>query len=420
MYCNKEKLYLIEISSEHTKRLRPVRVLAQSYEEAVESLGMKPFESVKKHREMKGLERFLEDMLCPRPKESVISQNFHKIVRLLKVNTPIDTAFKMQLSTVKHWKSRYIYQKLINSISTGDSLTKAFSRQGKVFSSAFLTMLRSAEKSSEVPNVLLKIGINAQRSERIRKKLVGEMIYPSIVLTSVGIAFLMLIFVFLPQVKGIYDDLGAKMPAITEVLYSFSLGVRSHPIVSSTILIFGLIGLWRGGKRYIRTRLYESMLYKIPRLGPFLLNRNIITTLEYLSMMQASNVAIEEALKMASEVTSSRQIQGVCISVRDSVSKGKSLSEAFWCQHHLLGRHASEIINAIEIGERSGDVEDNLKALLEGLQEEQENEVNNFGKILGPIVTLFLAAVACIVVLTFLLPLVQITEAFTKGAGLGS
>ncbi len=411
------RLFAMEIGSNLSKKRRSIRVLADNKVEAGRAAGARPFETIYNLREIKGLERHLEKLSNGTPKEKEITAVFPKISRLLRVNTPLEKAFRLQLSSIKKRSTRYILLKVIESFALGDSLSEAFGKHRSVFSNAFFTMVKSAEKSHEIETVLLRIGHSGEKKAKLLKKLITEMIYPGIVVAMGVVVVTIFTLFFVPQLKSIYDNFGAELPLITQLLSSASDFLRAHPsmFLAPVCALLGIIKTW---PKIRRNAFFQAFTYKLPGIGAFLWKKDIVTTLEYLGLMLSSKVTLEESLTMAAEVTGSIQVNRICSAVKADVLGGESLSQAFYKVLPNIGIDGDEIVNAIEIGEQTGDLEQVLNRLVEGFQEELDYQVNNFNKILGPIMTLFLAGIGSFVVASILFPLAKLTTVFIEGAKL--
>jgi len=415
MSIDTTKLYALKIENVEANKRRSLIVLADNSQEAEMAAALNPLERMIAIREITGLERFFERLFQRKVNEREITKTFPKIARLLSVQTPLEKAFKMQLSGLQSRTSRYLLLKIMDAFSKGESISEAFEKE---FSSSLAAMLKSAEKSNEIEVILMKIGMASEKKERFLKKLITELIYPGIVLSFSLIVMGVFLFCFLPQIHDIYQNFGAKLPGMTAVLYQISIGLKKYPFLLIAPVL-GIVWLTKNFSWVKQTKIFQAFLYRLPRLGKFIWKKDLTHVLEYFSLLLTSGVALENALHMSSEVTKSLRVREVFVSAKEAVIKGNSLAYAFLKQSQFLGEESAEVINALEIGEQAGDLEKTLNLLVEGFQAELEFQVNNFNKLLGPLITLFLAGVGAIVVVSILYPLAKLTTIFIQSSGGG-
>lgn len=409
-------LYCVRVLSKSGKK-RTVKVLADDETEAIVAANLSKSETVQKLRKIVGLERFLEGIFLKKPKEDEIVGIFDKVARLLRVNFPAEKAFLMQISGIKRVESKYLLTQIVKRFALGDGLRSAFGRYPNIFSESLLAMLDSAEKSNEVEPVLEKIAKTYQNRKKFTQKLTTQLIYPGIVMIIGTLVLVGFTFFFIPQLKNIYANFGAELPPVTEGLYLITQQFKRMPLL--VILPVGIMALICRKRRAIfKSQLFQTGLYRIPLLGPFLWKKDLKQVLEYLILLLNSGISFKEAIPSVSGVTENFMLKEILGAVSDKINQGESLSNAFEHVEDKWQADGETITHVVKIGEETGDLERFLGVLNEDYAETVEYQLNNFNKILGPLLTLGLAFIGSFVIIAILYPLAKLTTVFINGSGI--
>src|SRR5690606_22082474 len=159
-----------------------------------------------------------------------------------------------------------------DEVEGGGSLSDAMSKYPKAFDKLYVNMINAGEAGGVLDLILARLADFMEKAAKLKKKVIGAMIYPVVVITiAVGIVSMIMIFV-IPEFEKIFLDFNTKLPGITQLLLSISRWFAEEygwayllcsPILF--ILIVKLIRLSEGGKYFV-----DVVKLKIPILGAIL------------------------------------------------------------------------------------------------------------------------------------------------------
>ena len=87
----------------------------------------------------------------------------------------------------------------------GENFSEALLKQNVAFPKLLINMVKTAEMTGELPEVLDDQAEYYTQVEKIRKQMVSAMMYPAIVFTaSIGVAIFIMLYV-VPQFVEIYE-----------------------------------------------------------------------------------------------------------------------------------------------------------------------------------------------------------------------
>ena len=157
------------------------------------------------------------------------------------VSTKQLTAFTRQLSTLqdaglpvlrslrileqqqKPGMLRNVIKQVGEDVEGGATLSEAMARHPKAFDRLYSNMVAAGEAGGVLDVILQRLADFLEKAQKLRRKVIGAMIYPAVVLTiAMGITLAIIIFL-VPKFAAIFLDFGVEeMPWMTQVLIDIS------------------------------------------------------------------------------------------------------------------------------------------------------------------------------------------------------
>ncbi len=290
-------------------------------------------------------------------------------------------------------------------VKEGQSLNRALSLHPRIFSDLFVNMVRAGEESGTLETMLDRLADFLENHLQTRRKILGSLFYPIILL---GVGILMIIFllaVVMPRITAIFQGLKATLPLPTRLLMGMSDWITHETLylVGGTALLFVLAV--RAFRNH-RTRI-DALALKIPRIGSLIAADQISRFARTLSVLLKGGVPLQRALEIGASVLSNRILRSAVVESREAVRNGESLGNALK-RHPEMPRLA---IHMIQTGERSGMLEELLRKMAEGYEAEVSQTVSALTSIIEPVMILFIGAIVLFMVLAILLPIFEMSQA---------
>src|SRR5947199_389523 len=115
----------------------------------------------------------------------------------------------------------YAFQAMNSSgqeVKDGGTLSEAMTKYPKAFDRLYVNMINAGEAGGVLDLILARLADFMEKASKLKKKVIGAMIYPLVVITiAVGVVSMIMVFV-IPKFRDIFRDFGTKLPAITEYL----------------------------------------------------------------------------------------------------------------------------------------------------------------------------------------------------------
>src|SRR3954451_19272569 len=109
-----------------------------------------------------------------------------------------------------------------DEVEGGGTLSDAMAKYPKAFDKLYVNMINAGEAGGVLDLILNRLADFMEKAARLKKKVIGAMIYPCVVI-SIAVSIVSMIMVFvIPKFEQIFKDFGTKLPAITQVLLNVS------------------------------------------------------------------------------------------------------------------------------------------------------------------------------------------------------
>jgi type IV pilus assembly protein PilC len=221
------------------------------------------------------------------------------------------------------------------------------------------------------------------------------------VIIFLAIAFVVLLTFVIPKFVNIFLGAGLTLPLPTKicmVLYQLMSDYWYLIIGGGTagIVILGYYFRTARG-RYLR----DSVLMKLPLLGPLFMKAAMSRFASIFSILQSSGVPILDSMKILSGTIGNAAISNEFDTINERLEEGRGIAAPLRSAKYFT----PIVINMIAIGEESGNLDQMLGEISEHYDVELEYAMKKLSDAVGPLLTVGLAAVVGFFALAIFLPM---------------
>jgi type IV pilus assembly protein PilC len=299
-----------------------------------------------------------------------------------------------------------VIKDVCSRVESGDSFSAALQKHPKVFNKLYVCMVQAGEKGGLLAEILARLATYLENSARLRKKVKSAMMYPTAVtIIAIGITIFLLVKV-VPVFGEIFAGFGAKLPAPTQFLITFSNFVKKYII---PILIAGGAGVY-GWLFYIKTKagreFWDRLRIRLPIFGSIAHKICLARTTRTFASLVRSGVPILEVLTIVAN-TSGNVVMEKAIGVASAdIEKGDSIATAL-SKHPIF---PAMIVRMITAGEQTGKIDAMLERVADFLDEEIETTLSGLTSLIEPLLIVFLGVVVGGIVICMFLPIFKMSE----------
>ncbi len=301
------------------------------------------------------------------------------------------------------------------AIAGGATFSDALTAYPKIFDNLYVNMVKAGEAGGVLEVVLARLAEFAEKSDKIKNKVKGAMIYPTVVLfAAVGITGFLLTYV-IPKFQQVFTDLlgDAQMPALTQFVIDLSEWVKEYWY----IVVAGAAALWVLKKVIGMTPagayMYDVISIKTPVTGTLIKRTAISRVTRTLGTLLASGVPILQALVIVRDTTGNRVVSRALQNVHDSVKEGESMSEPL----AQSGVFPPMVVSMVEVGEETGALSDMLTRIANTYDDEVDNAVAGLTAAIEPALIIVLAVIVGTIIVAMFMPMIKIISSVGGQAG---
>lgn len=326
---------------------------------------------------------------------------------LIESGVPILQGLTIMIEQQKNPQLKGILLKIREGIESGLSLSDSLKKFPNTFNDLYVNLVESGEKGGVLDRVFKRLAVYFEKILKLKRKIKGAMIYPSIVLSvAIGVIVILMTFV-IPVFANLFSSVGAKLPTLTTDVIAFSNFMRAYLIYTLIALAAVVIAIRAYYKKENGKRNIDRITLKIPLFGELLRKVAIARFARTLSTMVESGVPILSGLAIVSKTSGNKIIEESLMRAKEDVSSGSPLSTAL----NKTKLFPPLVIQMVMVGEKTGNLDAMLNKVADYYDEEVDNAVNNLTQMLEPALIIFLGIVVGTLVVAMYLPIFNLGKA---------
>ena len=301
-----------------------------------------------------------------------------------------------------HFKT--ILNKVHQQVTTGVSLSDAFRSLGDAFPPLYANTLRAGERSGDLDGMLERFTTYQKLMEAARKKIVGALTYPLVlILLAVGLVVLLMTYV-IPNFTGFYAQMGAELPLPTRIVITVANTVHDDFLPILAVIAGAVWGLRLWTRTPRGRRIVDRLKLKIPIIGRLSHMFALSQFTRSLGVMLAGGLPMVPALETASTSVNNAHISERFLRCVPEVREGQSLSDSL----ERTGLAPKLAVAMMRVGESTGALAEMLTNTSEFIDEEIDFLLNRVVTLLEPAVLVFMGVVVAGLLLAVYYPLLTL------------
>jgi type II secretory pathway component PulF len=251
------------------------------------------------------------------------------------------------------------------AVRSGERFSEALGRE-RVFPTLAVQLVKSAESSGELDEVLDRIAQDLERRADLRRNLGTGLIYPAIVVvTAIGVMVFLLTGI-IPKLAAFLQHRGKALPPATQRLLELSDFLTRWGWLIGLVLAAGSLMLAVGYQRPRGRLLIDRALLRIPKVGSSLAIASVTQLCWSLAMLLRSGVTVLESLRVTAAVVPNQAIAQALETAQSSILGGHDVASSL--ANPLIPKLVSQMA---AVGERTGA----LDAVMQGLGDYYQREL---------------------------------------------
>jgi len=326
---------------------------------------------------------------------------------LIGAGIPLMESLSALTEQVDNTRLKAVTGRLRESINHGSTLADALGEHPEVFNELYQSMVRAGESSGALALVLNRLSTYIEGQMELRNKLISALMYPVIMIGMSLVVMGVLLVKVIPTIAGLLEDLNQPLPLPTLIVIKASQLVTTWWIPAIVVIgvtywaVYGFIHTERGRMQWDRLRL------RLPVAGRVIRHVSISRFSRTLATLLEGGLNIVQALDISKTVTANAVIGAAIDDAKVAITKGATIAGPL----RQSGQFPPMVMHMVAVGEASGDLSPMLAKVADTYDDLVGNSLDRFTALMGPVLLIVVALVVVMVILSTLLPLMNLTSA---------
>jgi general secretion pathway protein F/type IV pilus assembly protein PilC len=297
-----------------------------------------------------------------------------------------------------------IVREIREDVASGETLADAMAKHPAVFKDLHVSMVRAGEAGGFLEDVLNRLGDFAEKQDELRKKLIGSMIYPIILICAAIMMITGLLVFVIPKLRPMLEK--QELNILTRSVFMAGDLVRDYGLYLVGAIVVGVVSIWTYAKSEKGRYVVDQAKLKVPMLGNIICMVAVCRFCRILGTLLHSGVPILQALKVSKESAGNLVLAGHIEAAADSVQKGETLSTPLGAS----GVFPPDIVDMIAVAEESNSLEKVLVQVAETNEARTARTIDLAVRMLEPLLLVFMAGAVLLIALAILVPILNISS----------
>ncbi len=328
---------------------------------------------------------------------------------LIDAGLPILRSLRILEEQQKPGMLRVAIRLVAEDVEGGSTLSEAMARHPKAFDRLYTNMVRAGELGGVLDIILQRLADFMEKSQALKRKVIGAMIYPAAVITFALAIVLGIMMFIVPSFEKIFSDMGDELPGATKMLVGMSDWIKDDfgwlYIIGFPFLVFlgfRLLRISEGGRYFA-----DSLKIHTPILGQIVSKSSVSRFTRTLGTLLAAGVPILEAIIVTRDTAGNEVFSRALGQAHDGIREGESFAAPLR-QAKIVD---PMVVNMIDVGEETGELDKMLSKVADTYDDEVETLVAALVSLLEPVMVIVLGVIVGFIVIALFMPMVGMLQA---------
>jgi type IV pilus assembly protein PilC len=341
----------------------------------------------------------------PRVKDKDIIVFTRQFASMYNAGIPIVQSLEIMSKQTENKTLRVIIGQVKGDVESGVTLADAMKKYPKAFDDLYVNLVAAGEAGGVLDSVLQRLAVYIEKAMKLKKKVKGAMIYPSVVMFIAALVVAIIMIFVIPVFAKVFGEMGVALPLPTQLVIGLSHFLSG---IGGLILFLVIVGLIIGFRQYRKTaigRMNTDIIFlKIPIIGNLIRKVSVARFARTLGTLISSGVPILDGLEICAKSAGNKVVEKVIFEVKKEVASGKTVSEPL-AKSNVF---PPMVVQMISVGESTGSLDQMLAKVADFYDDEVDDAVQNLTVLLEPALMVFLGTVIGFIVVALYLPIFKL------------
>ncbi len=342
--------------------------------------------------------------LKPKVTEKDIVLFTRQFATMIDAGLPLVQCLDILANQTDNRTFKQMLRQIKSDVESGSTFADALKKHPKTFDDLFVNLIAAGEVGGILDTILNRLAAYIEKAMKLKKKVKGAMVYPSVVLVvAVAVVAVLLLFV-IPIFKKMFEDMGGGLPTPTQMVIDFSDWVQSYILFIIAVVVVLFIAF----NRFYATRkgraLVDDLILRVPVIGDLIRKVAVARFTRTLGTMIQSGVPLLDGLDIVARTAGNKTVEAAILKTRASIAEGRTIADPL----SESGVFPSMVVQMIAVGESTGALDAMLAKIADFYDEEVDAAVEALTSLIEPFLMIFLGGTIGGLVIAMYLPIFKL------------
>jgi len=364
----------------------------------IDALGLFPVGVSEIKEQSFSLENFLASLRSVRYDDIIFFTR--QLQTVIRAGIPMLTGLRALEEQTSNVKLRAAIREMSQEIDKGASLSDALMKQKRLFPDLYTSMVKAGEVGGSLEEVLERLATLLEFQLKTKETLKSAIRYPIFVVTTLAIAFLVLINFVVPRFAILFRGAKTELPLPTRMLLIINDIFQHYGIYLVVFIVLAFAAFFLYKRTDAGTLAIDRLKLRAPLIGPIILKICMSRFANMFENLIKVGIPVVRALEVVSRTVGNEYIAQKILEISGKIEKGLGISRPL----KEAEIFPPLVIHLISTGEQTGSLEDMLKEVSTHYDREITYSINRLSTWIEPLLTAGLSLMVLFLALAIFLP----------------
>ena len=295
-----------------------------------------------------------------------------------------------------------VVQDVREQVESGALLSEAMGQHPAVFNRLYVAMVEAGEAAGVLDLVLDRVATQIEKEEKIRRRVKGAMIYPTVVLVFASLVLVGMIMFLVPVFVKIFDQLGGDLPTLTAWVLKASNLLRGYWFIIFPLIALSIWAFFRWKRSATGRQAWDRLKLRFPmQIGVVVRKIAMARFSRTLATLVGSGVDIIRALEITAQTSGNWVVEDETLKMRERVQEGTPIAQPL-IESPVFPPMVGQMV---KIGEETGELEKMLSKVADFYEDEVDASIAALTSIIEPMMMIGVGVMVGIIIIAMYLPM---------------
>jgi len=328
------------------------------------------------------------------------------LATMIKAGVPIEEALETLSEQGKNKIIKETLAMVSKQVQNGKSLHESLKKTGE-FSELYLNLISVGEESGTLEESLEFLAKQLAKDYSLRQKVTAALMYPSLVLSATIIMGGFIALYVLPKLVDFFEAFDFPLPLSTRILLFIANAAKNFGVLIAITIVLSFLGLYSLVQIKTIKLWWHSRIIQLPIIGNLFWYNQLARFSRNFGVLLKAGIPITRSLEITANTLTNAKFASDTKKIAELLNKGKNIHDIL--DNQKFTEFPSLVTKMVEVGEKTGKLEDTLIYLADFYEEEIDNISKNLSTVLEPILLLTIGLVVGFVAMAIISPIYELT-----------